>query len=263
MYDERLESLIDAALADGELTEKEKQILFKNAQSLGVDLDEFEMVLAARLFEKKKKMQQGLPAVKPQVSSSTTYKFGDVRKCPQCGAPVQAMQAICPECGHEFTNISANSSAEKLSAKLQQVSDKYAARNYRTSLSDKINSVSAEEKREKECRKEQAQVITSFPVPNTKEDLLEFAIMMRTGFKSERDATLSSAYRVKFKECVLKMKLMFPDDPMFKALLKQGLGTRIRIRISLSKRTKSILIGLIVWPLLLAMFSALLLLFDL
>ena len=39
MYNERLENLIDAALADGELTEKEKQILFKNAQVLGVDLD--------------------------------------------------------------------------------------------------------------------------------------------------------------------------------------------------------------------------------
>ena len=50
MYNERLENLIDAALADGELTEKEKQILFKNAQVLGVDLDEFEMVLDLSLI---------------------------------------------------------------------------------------------------------------------------------------------------------------------------------------------------------------------
>ena len=39
MYDERLEKLIESALAVGELTEKEKQILFKNAQAMGVDLD--------------------------------------------------------------------------------------------------------------------------------------------------------------------------------------------------------------------------------
>ena len=53
MYNEELETLIDAALADGVLTEKEKQILFKKAQAMGVDLDEFEMVLEARLFEVK------------------------------------------------------------------------------------------------------------------------------------------------------------------------------------------------------------------
>lgn len=51
MYDEQIEHLISAALADGVLTEKEKQILFKKAQSLGIDLDEFEMVLDARLVE--------------------------------------------------------------------------------------------------------------------------------------------------------------------------------------------------------------------
>ena len=45
MYDEQLEELIDAALEDGVLTEKEKQVLFKKAQSMGIDLDEFEMVL--------------------------------------------------------------------------------------------------------------------------------------------------------------------------------------------------------------------------
>ncbi|MBO5956569.1 MAG: hypothetical protein J6Q39_03355 [Bacteroidales bacterium] len=48
---EYLEKLMDAALADGVLTEKEKQILFRKAETLGVDLDEFEMVLDARLFK--------------------------------------------------------------------------------------------------------------------------------------------------------------------------------------------------------------------
>ena len=53
LYDTHLEKLINAALADGELTEKEKQILFKKAEALGIDLDEFEMVLEARLYERK------------------------------------------------------------------------------------------------------------------------------------------------------------------------------------------------------------------
>lgn len=58
MYDPHLERLITAALADGELSEKKKQILFKNAEAKGIDLDEFEMILEARLYERKEKMKK-------------------------------------------------------------------------------------------------------------------------------------------------------------------------------------------------------------
>ena len=74
MYNEQLEKLIDYALADGELTEKEKQVLFKKAESMGVDLDEFEMVLDARLFEK----QKGRPA-----SNGGVAQLGEHLPCKQ------------------------------------------------------------------------------------------------------------------------------------------------------------------------------------
>ena len=52
MYDAQLEKLIDLALIDGSLTEKKKQILMKKAEQMGIDLDEFEMVLEAKLYSK-------------------------------------------------------------------------------------------------------------------------------------------------------------------------------------------------------------------
>ncbi len=58
MYNKELEELIDAALADGVLTEKEKQVLFKKAKEMDVDLDEFEIVLNARLTKLKKQKPQ-------------------------------------------------------------------------------------------------------------------------------------------------------------------------------------------------------------
>lgn len=63
MYNEQIEALISAALADGVLTEKEKQILFKKAESMGIDLDEFEMVLDARLVELKRKKLKRLNSI--------------------------------------------------------------------------------------------------------------------------------------------------------------------------------------------------------
>ena len=96
MYNDQIESLIKAALADGMLTEKEKQILFKKAQSMGIDLDEFEMVLDARLVELQKAEKE-----KAEKSAPKSNKYGDVRKCPACGAMVPALVASCSECGYE------------------------------------------------------------------------------------------------------------------------------------------------------------------
>lgn len=79
MYNEELEMLIDAALADGVLTNSERQVLCKKAQSLGIDLDEFNMVLDGRLAKIKEQRQ----------AASKSNKQGSVKKCPACGALVQ------------------------------------------------------------------------------------------------------------------------------------------------------------------------------
>lgn len=66
MYNEKLEALITAALADGVLTEKEKQILFKKAEAMGIDRDESELVLDGRLAKRKEEMEAQAPqAAKP------------------------------------------------------------------------------------------------------------------------------------------------------------------------------------------------------
>ena len=44
LYSERIEALIKAALADGKLTDKERQVLMRKAAEEGIDPDEFEMV---------------------------------------------------------------------------------------------------------------------------------------------------------------------------------------------------------------------------
>lgn len=50
-----IEKLIQAALADGVVTDKERSILIKKVKEAGGDVDEFEMLLDARIFEATKK----------------------------------------------------------------------------------------------------------------------------------------------------------------------------------------------------------------
>jgi hypothetical protein len=169
MYNEKIENLINLALADGELTEKEKQILFKNAESEGLDLDEFEMVLDAKLFEK----QQTVKAATAAVAAPKSDKFGDVKKCPACGSIAQSFQTKCSDCGHEFSNIGANVSIGKLFEMLNACeNDRKEASN---SITGAFGSLMAQGlgQGDKVTEKKKS-IISGFPIPNTKDDILEF-----------------------------------------------------------------------------------------
>ena len=112
MLTPELEQLINYALEDGVLTDKERSVLMRKAQAAGADLDEFEMILDAKLHE----VQKAAAAAAPKSNSN---KHGEVRKCPACGAMVSAFSTRCSECGFEFNNVEANKSANTLFEKLQ------------------------------------------------------------------------------------------------------------------------------------------------
>ena len=112
MLTPELEQLINYALEDGVLTDKERSVLMRKAQAAGADLDEFEMILDAKLHEVQKTAAAAAP-------KSNSNKHGEVRKCPACGAMVSAFSTRCSECGFEFNNVEANKSANTLFEKLQ------------------------------------------------------------------------------------------------------------------------------------------------
>lgn len=209
MYNEQIEALISAALADGMLTEKEKQVLFKKAQAQGIDLDEFEMVLDARLVELEKAEKAKAAAAAPK-----SNKLGDVKKCPNCGAIVQSYLGACPECGYGFEDMSANLTSRKLTEKLDKVAKEW---------DDKINTTeNPEDKWKLEKGKEQAlaHAIMTTPLPNTKADLFEFMTMTQAAFLSGSTPYHSAAaYNTKYQESLLKAKSLFTKDEIFIAMI--------------------------------------------
>ena len=55
MYSEKLEEVISAALADGNLTEQKRKIIMRRAEKEGEDVEEVMMVVESRLFNQTKK----------------------------------------------------------------------------------------------------------------------------------------------------------------------------------------------------------------
>ena len=211
MYNEQLEQLIDAALADGVLTEKEKQILFKKAQTFGIDLDEFEMVLDARLVKLQKEQQ----------SAPKSNKLGDVKKCPACGAIVQSYNGVCTECGYEFSGVGVNSSIKLLVEKIEEINS------IQTKKVREINGKTADGMNEKweimvkERIMAICHVIKSFPIPNTKADMFEFITTMQSNMLSPNVYKLEGdAYYTKYNEAIIKASALYKNDSTFSNLIE-------------------------------------------
>lgn len=209
MYNEKIEQLIKAALADGVLTEKEKQVLFKNAQASGIDLDEFEMILDARLVELQKSEKD-----KAEKSAPKSDKFGDVRKCPACGALLPAMTASCPDCGYEFTGIQASSSFQLLAKQISEIHDA-KTKEIRKLASSAFSTTDERLTLEKSMTEAILSLIENFPIPNTKADIYDFLTALKpkviNGNMDDHD--IRKAYFIKYQECLEKAKVLFPDDP--------------------------------------------------
>ena len=153
---DELKKLIDAAMADGIITSKEREVIIRKAATLGIDAAEVEVYLDAEI----QKTEQAADMAKRD-------KIGPV--CPKCGKQVPPLTLKC-ECGYEFTNAKRSYSMQILSERLNAISltdDE---------LKEIENAAPAEKagKRSDFLASKQINMITTFPVPNTKEDIIDF-----------------------------------------------------------------------------------------
>lgn len=119
-------------------------------------------------------------------------KRGEVRKCPQCGEIVYSYMVECPSCHFVFDDAEANLSSLILAEKLEGL----------------------------EYDEDKCQAIETFPIPNSKTDLLEFLTSLKPRVKKV-DNPLSEAYFVKYQECIEKAKVSFPNDKELQTFVRE------------------------------------------
>lgn len=140
---------------------------------------------------------------------------GKRHKCPECGVSVPSFCEKCPTCGHEFRDVKAVNSVRELSERLDEIEaarvkegeDKGKPRGEITATDEKkIN------------------LIRSFPIPNTKEDILEFLVLALSNYNvsfnewgeddsSASEKALRDAWKAKCDQAVEKCKIVFGDSP--------------------------------------------------
>jgi hypothetical protein len=213
IYSAKLEKLISFALVDGKISDKERQVLYKNARAEGIDIDEFEMVLEARLYEINKAATPQPPPIKlpptPAPAPATapapqkSNKYGEVKKCPACGAIVESYTTQCAACGLEYRNDQPNPSIQQLFYLLMQVEDQKGTLDIFTynSLYKKV------------------QIIKNFPIPISKENIIEFLVQALPLTKCGKfwemqpgDREIANAWKAKCEQVILKAKFALKDD---------------------------------------------------
>jgi hypothetical protein len=93
---EELDQLIQEYLTDGVLTDKERQVILRKAEGMGLDRDEIDLYLDAQV----QKIDQATDAAARRQKG---------KQCPYCGGSVPQLTDKCPHCGE---NITAEASEE-------------------------------------------------------------------------------------------------------------------------------------------------------
>jgi hypothetical protein len=215
MYDASLEKLIDIALADGILTEKKRQILFRKAESLGIDLDEFEMVLEARIDQRQDAKE--VVATEPLTSINKLLKMLDdaeeeIRNRKR-KTKTKTSFSIEDSLGGAFDGLL---SRGVTGAVIGAVSGGL-------SIDDDDDDDDDDEYKEEIIERKQ-KIILNFPIPNTKDEIIEFltyAIPLAkkkgnffTGNNSENEMhnEFVPAWKTKCEQIITKVKLSMKDD---------------------------------------------------
>ena len=160
MFSKELESLIQATLEDGILEDYEKAALVKRAEAEGVDLAELEIYINSILQRRKRELAKEQDAKQEIIDQKKKEAFG--RTCPNCGKQVPPLTLKC-DCGYEFTNNHQISSVKILSEKIEKILEKPLP-------NDDVEREEAIKNRDQQIR----EIISVFPVPNSKEDIIEF-----------------------------------------------------------------------------------------
>lgn len=167
--------------------------------------------------------EESAPPVKERKSKSK------IERCPACGEIVDKNAIICPSCGYAIRDV-ADGSIALLSQKLDLIESKRPQKRKK----DENDTISATDERK-------ISLIRSWPIPNSKDDLIEFAAMAsgnciappKLGIdRIAAEDALAEAWHSKFDQAYAKAEHLFGDSDEFALLMDLKADIRKRTIIS-------------------------------
>lgn len=120
-------------------------------------------------------------------TNRSSNKDGAIFKCPHCGEYLPFDAIVCPTCGYELRGKQSVESIKEFSRRIAATTD----------------------------LKSRELLIRTFPIPNSREDILEFMVLASSNFYStgsSRNSIELGAWATKMDQCYKKGKTLLKDE---------------------------------------------------
>lgn len=177
-----------------------------------------------------------------------TVYDGELHKCPNCAEILNSFMPSCPSCGYELRGAKGASVVKGFAEKLEQIENSREVQ--KRDFSTAILAVFDEDKLNKTDERK-INLIRSFSIPNTKEDIIEFMILAASNidlklYGVENRAAINSPQRLisdawlaKFEQAYEKARFSFSGYPDFMNIIKEIYEKKM-IQLEEEKRNKKI-----------------------
>lgn len=172
----------------------------------------------------------GSPVISATGSEQTERKMvyeGEIHKCPHCGEVLNSFSVNCPVCGYELRGAKNTNAIREFVKKLEEIEASRDEKKTGASLVKILTTDNISKTDEKKVN-----LIRSFAIPNTKEDVYEFLILAASnidvklygmsydssqlqGMIAASQRAVSDAWLAKFEQAYQKAQIMFGDSPEF------------------------------------------------
>ena len=157
------------------------------------------------------------PTPQPNENQRKEVYDGVIHKCPACGETWNSFSLTCPSCGYELRDGKATSSVSLLAQKLENLTAKR-----QNTFGDTFLKI-LNKKKIDAIDEQKINLIQNFPIPNTKEDLIEFLILANSNLKAlginqTNEATqtaFENVWKMKREQAYQKAKISFSNTPDF------------------------------------------------
>lgn len=186
---------------------------------------------------------------KDKTKRRTVYD-GEIHKCPNCGEVINSFEAKCSSCGWEIRSTQSADAVRKLAEKLERIEarqmphieEKKSVMKmvFGRDFKEKDEVQEAKYDFEKQKEEEKANLISNFPVPNTKEDILEFMLLasLNINLKKGIDDVVSKAWLAKLDQVYKRAEITLRNAPDFTQIKEIYDAKKHEIK---SKRRKAVL----------------------
>ena len=126
-----------------------------------------------------------MPGVSQNEQRRTVYE-GEIHKCPNCGETLNSFVAVCPACGMELRGAKNVDSIVIFVSKLEAARTEWQLIN----------------------------VIRNQPIPNTKEDVMEFLMIAINNLSGANSNDIRNAWQTKLNQVYQKATMILPEKDM-------------------------------------------------